>query len=57
MKKQILNIGTILEKKEQKEVFGGDRSGIPCINGYYHCTNGQIIWVGACNQPHIAPCN
>ena len=56
MKKSILKIGTLLDKKQQKEVLGGDRSGIPCINGYYHCTNGQVIWVGDCNAPHIAPC-
>lgn len=47
MKKSILNIGTVLNRKEQKEVFGGTSlddgtsSGQSC-NGPGECPSGEV---------------
>jgi len=64
MKKSILKIGSLLEKKEQKDILGGghplqqDPSG--CIYyGASDCGGGICVWYGCyCgpNYPHIAPC-
>ena len=65
MKKSILKIGSLLEKKEQKDILGGghplqqDPSGCIYLNEINCNNHPTCIWHGCyCgpNYPHIAPC-
>jgi hypothetical protein len=46
MKKQILNLGKVLNKAEQKEVNGG-YPALPCEceDRYKECFNGRCIYI------------
>ena len=52
MKKQILNLGKVLNKKEQRNVFGGDLTGPgPSCFDHSDCPYGM----GCCNDRSSQP--
>lgn len=59
MKKLVLNLGTILNKTEQKQVSGGK---ILPYNNSKDCESNDGIWYSCVNQcywccePHFNPC-